>query len=143
MAINRSTRISDDDRRQAADELRLAHSQGRLTLTEYDERLDQVGKATTYGDIARLFTDLPATAATPAKTTRVPKWVRVVWTWWAVTLVVNLLVWGLVHTQYDDDVHFWPMWLLIPTIAIAAVSYGAIRSHSAKQAKRNVPAWRR
>ncbi|WP_156755935.1 DUF1707 SHOCT-like domain-containing protein [Actinokineospora pegani] len=143
MAHSRDTRISDDDRRIAADELRAAHAQGRLTLTEYDERLTKVGAAATYGDISALFTDLPiSTGQVARKPSRVPKWVRVVWTWWIVTVAINLLVWGLVYFQFSDDVHFWPVWLLIPTIAIAAVTYKSASSHRERQDRRQIPAWR-
>ena len=138
----RNMRISDEDRRGAAEELRAAHAQGRLSLTEYDTRLDTVNRATTYGDLAKIFTDLPAVA--PARTERrssAPKWVRIVWLWWTVTLVINLAVWALVRFQLSDDVHFWPVWLLIPTIAIAAVTYRATTAHAAKRARRT-PAWR-
>ncbi|WP_424186225.1 DUF1707 SHOCT-like domain-containing protein [Actinokineospora sp. G85] len=144
MAHSRDTRISDDDRRIAADELRAAQAQGRLTLTEYDERLTKVGTATTYGDISKLFTDLPVAAGqNPGRPSRAPKWVRIVWTWWIVTLVINLLVWALVFFQFSDDVHFWPIWLLIPTIAIAAVTYKSASTHREKQDRRQIPNWRR
>ncbi|GAA4435422.1 DUF1707 domain-containing protein [Actinokineospora soli] len=137
MAHSPTTRISDDDRRTAADELRLAHNQGRLSLTEYDDRLQRVGEAKTYADLRRLFGDLPVTQR-ESKPRRAPKWVRVVWLWWTVTLAINLAVWALVRFQFAADVHFWPMWLVIPTVAIAAVTYPA----AAKRANRT-PTWRR
>ena len=137
MANHPTTRISDDDRRTAADELRAAQAQGRLTLAEYDDRLKAVGEATTYADLSRLFRDLPAGAA-PAKAGRAPAWVRVLWLWWTVTLAINLGVWALVRFQFAADVHFWPMWLLIPTIAIAAVTYPATKKRASR-----APSWRR
>ncbi|SDD11580.1 DUF1707 SHOCT-like domain-containing protein [Actinokineospora iranica] len=142
MAHQRDMRVSDADRRAAAEELRAAHSQGRLSLAEFDSRLDAVNRAVTYGDLSALFADLPAVpAAAPAARSSVPKWVRIVWTWWTVTLVINLAVWALVRFQFEDDVHFWPVWLIIPTIAIAAVSQRAISARSTRQSRRT-PAWR-
>jgi hypothetical protein len=53
-------RISDSDRQAAADRLRVAQSEGRLTVADYDNRLGSLYQAVTYGDIAILFVDLPS-----------------------------------------------------------------------------------
>nr|WP_203686287.1 DUF1707 domain-containing protein [Phytomonospora endophytica] len=55
-------RASDGDRQRVADRLRLATDEGRLTLGEYDERLDRAFKAQTYADLDALIADLPAPA---------------------------------------------------------------------------------
>ena len=52
-------RVSDRDRDQAADVLRRAAGDGRLSLNELDERLEAGLAALTYGDLARLIADLP------------------------------------------------------------------------------------
>lgn len=59
---------SDADRDVAADMLCAAVADGRLTLTELDERLEHVLSARTIREIARLISDLPrpGTAAKPA-----------------------------------------------------------------------------
>lgn len=139
MTHHPGTRVSDDERRAASDHLRAAHSQGRLTRTEYEHRLTLVADAATYADLRAVFADLPAES--PAKPARSPQWVRVLWLWWSVTLAINLGVWALVHFQFAA-VHFWPVWLLIPTIAIAAVTARATAAHTARQATRTPP-WRR
>lgn len=53
-------RVSDADRDQAAEVLREAAGQGRLTLDELDQRLDQAYAAKTYADLEPVTRDLPA-----------------------------------------------------------------------------------
>lgn len=60
-------RASDADRQRVADRLRQAMDEGRLTLLEYDERLRAAYAALTYGELAKVTSDLP----TP--TARVPR----------------------------------------------------------------------
>src|SRR6201990_71178 len=65
-------RISDIDRDRAAEVLREAHAQGRITVDELDERLTSVYNAKTFADLLPVTRDLPATqdaaaAATPAR----------------------------------------------------------------------------
>src|SRR6201982_73936 len=66
-------RISDIDRDQAAEVLREAHAQGRITVDELDERLTSVYNAKTFADLVPVTRDLPATqdaAATAAPARR-------------------------------------------------------------------------
>src|SRR6476469_226158 len=53
-------RISDDDRHRVADLLRDAAGEGRIDLTELDERLEAAYAARTYADLVPLTIDLPA-----------------------------------------------------------------------------------
>lgn len=55
-------RAADSDRQRIADRLRLAADEGRLTLSEYDERLAAAFKAQTYAELNALITDLPGPA---------------------------------------------------------------------------------
>ena len=52
-------RVSDADREQAAEVLRKAAGDGRITFDELDERLSAAYAARTYGDLARVTADLP------------------------------------------------------------------------------------
>src|SRR5437879_6688467 len=54
-----TVRLCDAERGQAAEELKRHCSDGRLTLDEYSERLDEVFAARTYADLARALRDLP------------------------------------------------------------------------------------
>ena len=63
MAVERERlRISDAERQAAAEWLGAAFRDGRLDTYEYDERLGRAYSAMTYGDLDRLFTDLPRPA---------------------------------------------------------------------------------
>ncbi|WP_448614884.1 DUF1707 SHOCT-like domain-containing protein [Modestobacter sp. URMC 112] len=54
-------RASDADRAAVADVLGAHMSAGRLSVAEYDERLARAYAARTFGELAELTTDLPAT----------------------------------------------------------------------------------
>ena len=54
-----SLRISDADREAAVDVLAEHYATGRLSKDEFDERSDAVWSATTRGDLAPIFADLP------------------------------------------------------------------------------------
>lgn len=53
-------RISDDDRHRVAEILREAAGDGRIDLTELDERLEATYAAKTYADLVPITIDLPA-----------------------------------------------------------------------------------
>jgi hypothetical protein len=55
----RDLRCSDADRERVADTLRDAAAEGRLTLSELEERLDATFRARTYGDLEPITSDLP------------------------------------------------------------------------------------
>jgi len=52
-------RASDRDRERVEHLLRTAFDDGRLTLVEFDHRLEQVHQAVTYRDLEALVLDLP------------------------------------------------------------------------------------
>jgi hypothetical protein len=135
-------RVSDSERQAAVDRLRLAHDEGRLDLEEYDRRLADAYASVTYGDLDRLFLDLPAAgtpmhvpAGMPASRrtaavavpvggvlARQPLALKVLWTVYASVVAINLMVWLLVSLGNEDAVYFWPMWLLIPGAALGTVT---------------------
>jgi hypothetical protein len=61
-------RASDADRERVAEVLRDAVAEGRLDMTEFEERLDATYRARTYGDLEPITRDLPAgrVASAPA-----------------------------------------------------------------------------
>jgi hypothetical protein len=67
-------RVSDADREQAANVLREAAGQGRLSMDELDERLELAYAAKTYADLAAVTHDLPqaGTALSPVGAATVP-----------------------------------------------------------------------
>jgi hypothetical protein len=58
-------RVSNDDRERVARVLNDAMAEGRLTVTELEERLDQVYAAKTFGDLEPLLRDLPVANQAP------------------------------------------------------------------------------
>jgi DUF1707 SHOCT-like domain len=59
MTSNRGTRASDQDRERTASALGRHYAAGRLTLEEFQERLDQAYAAKTLGQLGDLMADLP------------------------------------------------------------------------------------
>ncbi|WP_305786134.1 DUF1707 SHOCT-like domain-containing protein [Symbioplanes lichenis] len=115
-------RAGDDDREAVAARLKEALDQGRLDLHEYDERLQRVYGAKTYGELETVTTDLPGTVpprqarvATPQPATAVGKRPPYL-TGYAGVVVVCVIIWllsslGSGHWQYP-----WPAWMLIPLV---------------------------
>jgi hypothetical protein len=66
MATGPDLRIGDAERDAAAASLREHYAQGRLTLEEFNERLDAVYKATTQSQLSLITRDLPHAAAPSA-----------------------------------------------------------------------------
>jgi DUF1707 SHOCT-like domain len=66
MATGPDLRIADADREAAAAHLREHYAQGRLTLEEFNQRLDAVFAATTQRQLSALISDLPLIAAPSA-----------------------------------------------------------------------------
>jgi hypothetical protein len=64
-ADRRLLRVSDADREQAAEVLRQAAGDGRISFDELDQRLDAAYKARTYGDLTEVTADLPAPGQPP------------------------------------------------------------------------------
>jgi uncharacterized membrane protein len=63
MATTSGLRIGDADRESAAEALREHFAQGRLTMEEFQHRLELVFAAKTDRDLAAITTDLPTAAA--------------------------------------------------------------------------------
>jgi len=62
MATGYNMRVGDADREAAAAQLREHYADGRLTLDELNERLDQTFAAKTKADLNTVMRDLPHTA---------------------------------------------------------------------------------
>src|SRR5215207_3633296 len=160
MTEQRELRVSDGDRQAAADRLRAAHDEGRLAFAEYDDRLAAAYSAVTYGDLDRLFADLPvgrsaAVAVPPAPTppARVPRpkrepdglavgfaqlpiALKILWTLWATAMAINLTVWTLVGIGNGELGYFWPAWLLIPGVALTGVTAAVNASRAGRELER-------
>jgi hypothetical protein len=65
-------RVSNDDRERVARVLHDAMAEGRLTVSELEERLDKVYAAKTFGDLEPLLRDLPVGNQAPQLTLPAP-----------------------------------------------------------------------
>ncbi|MEV8504603.1 DUF1707 domain-containing protein [Actinoplanes sp. NPDC051475] len=129
-------RAADADRQHVVEQLQSAVDQGRLTLSEYDERLRIAYEARTYADLTVLIEDLPATTLAidevPARTTLapdsaggLPHALRVLWTIWGTAVAVNFAVWALATTAAGGGIHPWPVWVAGPPgAALLSVTLG-------------------
>jgi hypothetical protein len=149
-------RAADVDRQFAADRLKAALDEGRLSLHEYDDRLREAYAARTYGDLDRLLTDLPGadraqlvppppasaasrkppTAAERPAHRRFPRWIFAVWSSWiTVTLIVNAIWFASWLGGSGTD--YWPIWVMGPwgAVLLAVTINGLTWGHSDRDHK--------
>jgi hypothetical protein len=134
-------RAADVDRSYVADILKKAVDEGRLSLHEYDERLQQTYTARTYGDLDKIILDLPRPSrrgaiqpvvsqspvstggwAPPQRAAKDPDWLRRAWAAWAIAVSVNVVVWLLVSVTTADFIYPWPLWVAGPWGAVLLVT---------------------
>ena len=138
-------RASDADREAVSDQLRDAHAEGRLTLDEFNERLDQSLAAKTLGELSAVTRDLPTVgravavpgASLPAPTGRSVGWghVRGLWSSWATVAIITTGVWlttGLSNGHFGG---YWPIWAIGPwgAVLLARTLFGAERDRPGRQ----------
>ncbi len=129
-------RAADSDRHQVAEQLKAALDEGRLSLAEYDDRVREAYAARTYAELLVLVDDLPRAGMSAAdvnaqraaelkrEARRMPMALMVLWTIWAAVTAVNVMVWFIVAATTGFDLYLWPVWLLVPGAALAAVTVG-------------------
>jgi hypothetical protein len=139
-------RAADVDREFVAEQLKGALSEGRLSLLEYDERLQEAYAARTYGDLDKVLADLPgvvpvqrsqlasvtpSAAASPAgvgghhadespeaKKLAVRRWMVVAWGAWLSSVLVTFVIWGVTWVASGDIPYPWPLWVAGPWGAV-------------------------
>ena len=126
-------RAGDGDRKQVADQLKTALDEGRLDLSEYDERIQRTYAAKTYADLDGLLDDLPGTvpvqhsqvqpaaSASPigTPTDRPSSTGRQMAHWvgpYAGVILVCTLIWLITSISSGHLQYFWPVWMLIPLV---------------------------
>jgi hypothetical protein len=137
MSNQQKMRASDRDRQHVVEQLRRALEDGRLTMEEYVERMEGAYQAATYGDLAPLCADLPASSPVISRTSTVvaaaappavpcragllaglPTALKVLWTIWLAVVSINVVVWALVSGTGGHLAYPWPVWVAGP--------YGAV-----------------
>lgn len=109
-----SMRASDAEREAVAERLRLAMSEGRLDINEYDERLRGLYASSTQAELARFTDDLPAPQP-PAPDPEVEKkerqrkkWLKS-WRDWAGTAFILVAIWAVTSIVTGEMLSFWPV----------------------------------
>jgi hypothetical protein len=141
-----SLRAADVDREFVAEKLRHALNEGRLTLTEYDDRLREAYAARTYGDLKSLLTDLPDVApasrsqlvpAAAAAPVDVPQghtrqWLAGMWSSWLSVSAIMVVIW-----LASGGHGFWPIWVIGPwgAIVLASTISGLVAGEPRRQAE--------
>ncbi|MFT4286702.1 DUF1707 SHOCT-like domain-containing protein [Nocardioides sp.] len=100
-------RVGDEERDRAAASLGEHYSAGRLTQTEYAERLDAIWTARTRRDLDDVFHDLPKVVPVSARPARRR------WLGWPYSALLFLIVAGLLITH--------PKWLLVAFVVLVVV----------------------
>jgi hypothetical protein len=127
-------RAGDGDRKAVADQLKSALDEGRLDLSEYDERLQKTYAAKTFADLDGLLDDLPGTVppqhsqvqpaappgvAAPASSVPGRSAVNQVARWvgpYGGVIAICAAIWAVTSLSAGHLVYFWPVWLLIPLV---------------------------
>jgi hypothetical protein len=141
-------RAADVDREFVADRLRDSLNEGRLTISEYDDRLREAYAARTYGDLKGLLSDLPSVAPadhsqlTPATPPPPPpavsrgharRWVAGIWSSWLSASLICTVIW-----LASGAGSFWPIWVIGPwgAILLASTVSGLAAGEPRRQAER-------
>lgn len=106
-------RAGDADRERIAQRLRQSHAEGRLDLSEFQQRLERCYEAKTFGDLSELVDDLPR-PDDRADQSRL-SWLRS-WRWPLVPLLPFLIVLLLVSAASGHGHHFFWLWVPIAFI---------------------------
>ncbi len=150
-----SLRAADVDREFVAEKLRAALNEGRLTLSEYDDRLKDTYGARTYGDLKGLLADLPevtpaersqltpVTSASADEAVAVPpghtrRWVAGMWSGWMSTSLIVIAIWFATSIGSHHWDNFWPIWVIGPwgAILLASTISGAMNGEPRRAAER-------
>ena len=116
------------------EQLRHAHSEGRLDLAELDERTASAYAARTYRELAKITDDLPTTGGVPARVaapsppakadgqtvdrSKANRGLRAAATAWLAVSLINVVIWGIVSITAAEFVYPWWIWVAGPWGAI-------------------------
>jgi DUF1707 SHOCT-like domain len=123
-------RAGDTDRAAVASVLGRHMAEGRITVAEYDERVARAYAARTYGDLAELTADLPATdgvrSSAPAPREHAApvdpcgrmaargRDAGAAWAAWRRTAIIVVSIWAISSVVAMQFIYFWPIWVVGP-----------------------------
>jgi Domain of unknown function (DUF1707) len=112
-----SVRAGDADREATADRLRHNHADGRIDVTEFQDRLDRTYQAKTLGELQQLVADLPRDRQTgPLGWSPRLRSVRML-PWIPILLVI------VVISAVAGHHHHAGLWILIPLFFLARLLF--------------------
>jgi hypothetical protein len=129
-------RAGNADREKVVAQLNAAFAEGRLDVSELDERVSAAYAAKTLADLVPLTADLPGGQQkaparredrAPARPNAPGPAVR----WAPVTgalgiFLINVLIWGVISISTGNMIYFWPIWTAIPfALAVIGMVAGA------------------
>jgi hypothetical protein len=134
-------RAGNAEREVVVRRLNDAFGEGRLELTELDQRIAQAYAAKTLGDLRPLLADLPASSGRPVgsvarpasmplarpaqpvsqfsgrvagELARRPGWIRWQYYVWSSIVALNVVIWLLVTIGVGHLIYPWPLWVAGP-----------------------------
>jgi hypothetical protein len=111
---NPHVRAGDADRERVAERLRKGHGEGRLDMTEFQERLERCYGAKTQGELRALVQDLPRPdELDQGRFVGVPS----AWRWRLVRLAPVLIV-LLIASALSGDHDHHAFWLWLPILFV-------------------------
>ncbi len=113
MAQTSDLLVSDADRARVSAQLREHYEAGRLTLDEFQERLDETHSARTEAQLERVLRQLPSPRL-PTVSRRDRRWRSLVFQYALVNLIA-IVIWA-----FSDGPHgnFWPKWVFLVTLIL-------------------------
>lgn len=108
-------RVGTAEREATARILGSAMADGRLTMLEYEQRIDAVWKSTTRGELARVTDDLPAVIDDKEEDlAKSREWREYLdeWRWWFGGAIIMTGIWGFQSISDGELNGYWPMWPL-------------------------------
>jgi Domain of unknown function (DUF1707) len=120
-------RASDADRQATVDRLRRALDEGRLDLSEFDDRIRHAYAARTYAELDRLTFDLPAgpvaadrlpAVAEPLTRVSTRHGLRAATSAWFFASLLNFVIWAIVDLNTTESIYPWWIWVAGPWGAV-------------------------
>lgn len=130
---DREMRVGNPERTALTEILRSAVDKGYIDLDEYEKRVDVLLNAKTVGDAEVVLADLPSyqkllDAHTPEpEPIRTPDWIKWLWFGISIPIGINLGIWLILFFTVGA-VYFWPVWVVVPLVVVAAALTGAERA---------------